>query len=65
MIGYVVLHELFHLDSLSQVGNQGHIEDLRMAYGPEGSDRVIYRRVYGPLMTKIMAAWGDSGTLQI
>ena len=59
MTGYAVLHELFHLDSLSKVSTQGHIYDMRFQYKPEGSPTFKWATAYGALLTKVLAAWGN------
>lgn len=57
--GYAVLHELFHLDSLSKVATTGHVYDLQIQYKGNGP---TYGKanVYGPFFTKILAQWGGA-----
>ncbi|KAL3427469.1 hypothetical protein PVAG01_00978 [Phlyctema vagabunda] len=56
--GYVTLHELFHLDSLSKVGSQGHVTDHRINYKRDYNGKYVYTIAYGLLFIRILAAWG-------
>lgn len=59
LIGYVILHELFHLDSLSRVSNGGHIEDLGVRYKSGFDDKIRKHQAYGPVRTKVLALWPE------
>jgi hypothetical protein len=53
----VILHELFHLDSLSKVSGQGRIKDRDIRY-QSGFDPVKkWYPAYGPTRTKVLAGW--------
>ncbi|KAH6717820.1 hypothetical protein BKA61DRAFT_670249 [Leptodontidium sp. MPI-SDFR-AT-0119] len=57
--GHTVLHELFHLDSLSKVATAGHISDRKIRYKDSKND-TGYRRAYGPEDVKLLASWANS-----
>jgi hypothetical protein len=57
LTGYVILHELFHLDSLSSISDGGHIEDLGVRYA-SGFDPIVRKyQAYGPVRTRVLALW--------
>lgn len=57
-----MLHELFHLDSLSQASSQGHISDLDIRYQPEPATRQAWYQAYKPSKTKVLALWSGEDT---
>lgn len=59
IIGYVILHELFHLDSLSSRASTGHIEDIGVRYLRNGYSTIRKFQAYGPVITKVLALWPD------
>ena len=58
-LGHTVLHELFHLDSLSKAATTGHITDRKIRYKDYKND-TGYRRAYGPEDVKLLASWANS-----
>jgi hypothetical protein len=42
-----MLHELFHLDSLSKIGNGGHIYDLGIYYQSGFDTTWAWHKAYG------------------
>ncbi|KAL5325966.1 hypothetical protein ACEPPN_007102 [Leptodophora sp. 'Broadleaf-Isolate-01'] len=60
--GHTVLHELFHLDSLSKVATTGHITDRKIRYKDykDYKNDTGYRRAYGPEDVKLLASWANS-----
>lgn len=50
-----MLHEMFHLDSLSKVSSEGHISDLGVFYETGGVKRKY--QAYGTVKTKVLALW--------
>lgn len=61
-LGHTVLHELFHLDSLSKVATTGHITDRKIRYKDykDYKNDTGYRRAYGPEDVKLLASWANS-----
>ena len=53
--GSIMLHELFHLDSLSKVSTEGHITDIGVYY-QSGKIKRRYQ-AYGAVRTKVLALW--------
>ncbi|KAK6212849.1 hypothetical protein LQW54_004939 [Pestalotiopsis sp. IQ-011] len=58
-VSYAILHELFHLDSLSSRASTGHIEDIGIRYPRNGYSTVRKHQAYGPVVTKVLALWPD------
>ena len=64
-LGYVILHELFHLNSLSHVSDAmgtGHVYDrwIKIKDGNTGRMRTI--AAYGPILTKVLAKYESVAT---
>jgi hypothetical protein len=59
--GWVVLHELFHLNSLSRVSSTGHVYDRTLEYYEAGDTSTVKMKVpaYGPSYTKILANYAS------
>jgi len=58
LLGYVVLHELFHLNSLSRVSNRGHVYDRWVVFYHVDNPRVKKKMLaYGPEHTKILGTY--------
>lgn len=55
--GYAVLHELFHLDWVSQAGTQGHIHDLKFEVLSWDGKAIHNWAAYGPEKTKVLSAY--------
>ncbi|KUJ18826.1 uncharacterized protein LY89DRAFT_732372 [Mollisia scopiformis] len=60
--GYVVLHELFHLNSLSRVADTGHVWDRKVWYYAPGADIPERKVVYGVILSKVLALLQDRRT---
>ncbi|PMD26040.1 hypothetical protein NA56DRAFT_699124 [Hyaloscypha hepaticicola] len=56
--GYALLYGLFHLNSLSKVGSQGHIYDRNIRYRIHDGT-LVSRQAYGPTYCKILASWAN------
>jgi len=56
-IGYVILHELFHLDSLSKLGSQGHIKDMKLWYKSKRARQTVphWNSCHGASKAKVLA----------
>ena len=52
-----MLHEMFHLKSLSDVGGQQRVLDLSVYYQSDGTNKPAYKKAYGVQKTKVLAKW--------
>ena len=55
--GYSFLHELFHINALSNVGTQGTIKDLKIRYYNADLGKQQTSPAYSPLFTKALARY--------